>query len=61
MTRDLKNILKLMEEKYPHTALLIFADESGRITYNPAHAYDTVPIFDFNTIKELIKHLQETK
>lgn len=66
MVIDLRKILKLMEEKYPGcVALMIFDDESGRITDNPSDPYDTPPLFEFGKsnggIKGLVEHLQEKK
>lgn len=57
---ELKKILELMKNKYPgNTALLIYDDESGRITDDPMFPYDNKPLFSFHTVDQLISHLQE--
>lgn len=59
---ELQKILELLEKKYGNNqiALLIFSDESGRITDQPIEPYEKdVPLFYFDNIKELISHLQE--
>lgn len=57
---SLKDILKLMEQKYPGmTALLIYDDESGRIVDEAERPYDQDPLFEFSHIEDLVQHLQE--
>ncbi len=68
MTRDLRKILKMLAEKYPEeqygiVALIIYDDETGRITNNVTEAYDYAPLFEFvkgdGGVDGLVKHLQE--
>ena len=64
MIRDLKKILKLMEQKYPQSdfglvAVLIYDDEAGRIINHATEPYDHAALLEFGSIKELVKHLQE--
>ena len=64
----LEKILKLVAKKYPAdetmplgAILFIFDDESGRIVKHAtgsAYDYDNL-LFDFSTVEELIKHLEE--
>ena len=58
---SLQEILKLMEQKYPGdgTALLIYSDESGRITSNPEEPYNGGVLLEFDSIEVLVLHLQE--
>lgn len=61
---ELKEILALMAKKYPtnymegqNPALLIYDDESGRISNDATRPYDST-LFDFSSIEELVAHLQ---
>ncbi len=60
---ELKTILELMKNKYSdntvNVVLLIFDDESGRITNDPENPYEDTPLFEFESIEELTTHLQE--
>lgn len=64
MTRDLKKILKLLSEKYPEhqyglVSIIIYDDEAGRITNKSTEPYDWPALYEFGSIKDLVKHLQE--
>lgn len=62
MATSLKKILELMKEKYPgYTALLIFDDESGRVTGNPEEPYVGNAYVYFKSIDDLVKQLKETE
>ena len=64
MRTSLKTILKLVEKKYPETefldfpVLMIYTDESGRITRYPTEPYDHEIEFSFGSIEELVEHLR---
>lgn len=59
MTRDLRKILKMLAEKYSGSAVIvIYDDESGRITREPTMPYLSFE-YSFGSIDELVEHLQE--
>lgn len=54
-----KKILRLVEEKYGKTYfIIIFPDESGRITDDYQSPYRSVPAYEFSNLQQLTTHLK---
>ena len=57
----LRKLLNLLEKKHPgQVYIILYSDESGRIidNYNLSRPYDSVPLFNFSSLKELKAYLE---
>lgn len=60
-TFTMRYLLELMKKKYPgRNVLIIYDDESGRITGYPSEPYKHKAIFNFLSIQELREHLESS-